>query len=163
MRHAKSDWDADYDTDHQRPLNTRGVRSSRLIGRLVAGMDLVPELVISSTALRAVATTENAVAAGHWESRIEFEDGFYGAGPEVVLDLASRAAGVERLMLVGHQPTWSMLVLRLTGGAADMKTATVAVIEVMLEEWSELPRATGMLTSLINPRPFFGSDWDLGN
>ncbi len=162
MRHAKSDWDADYETDHQRPLGKRGVRSSRLMGRLVAGMDLIPELVISSTALRAVATTENAVAAGDWESRIELEDGFYGAGPEMVLDLASRAAGVERLMLVGHQPTWSMLVRRLTGGAAEMKTASVAVIEMMLDDWAELSESHGVLTVLLNPRSFFGSEWDLG-
>ena len=52
MRHAKSDWDADYGLDHDRPLNDRGLRSARLMGRVLADEGLVPELVISSTAVR---------------------------------------------------------------------------------------------------------------
>lgn len=162
MRHAKSDWDADYSADHERPLNDRGVRSSRLMGRLVAGLDLTPDHVFSSTAVRARTTAALASEAGQWETIIDLESGFYGSGPESVLEIAANAPDVERLMLVGHQPTWAMLVNRLTGAVADMKTASVATIEFMIEEWSELPSAQGVLTSLHDPRPFFGSQWDLG-
>ena len=44
MRHAKSDWDADYGPDHDRPLNERGLRSARLMGRVLAEEGLVPDL-----------------------------------------------------------------------------------------------------------------------
>ncbi len=161
MRHAKSDWDADYTVDHQRPLSARGIRSARLMGRMLTSLELVPDQIISSTAIRAVATTTNAVEAGGWGTTIEFEDDFYGTGPDTVLQRASAAPDVGYLMLVGHQPTWSMLVHRLTGGAADMKTASVAVIELMADDWTSLDEGHGVLTALINPRSLFGSEWDL--
>jgi len=162
MRHAKSDWNADYSADHERPLSDRGVRSARLMGRLVAGLDLTPDHVISSTAVRARTTAALASESGHWEAVIALEGGFYGSGPESVLEIAARAPNVERLMLVGHQPTWGMLVNRLTGGVADMKTASLAAIDFMIDAWSEMASAQGVLTSLHHPRPFFGSQWDMG-
>jgi phosphohistidine phosphatase len=160
MRHAKSDWDASYGADHDRPLNERGIRSARLMGRFVSGADLVPDLVISSTALRAATTAQLAAESGAWDCPIDLEPGFYGTGPVTVLELASEAPNVERLLLVGHQPTWSMLVRRLTGARADMKTASVAVIDLMIETWAELLTARGTLTSLHHPRSYFGSEWD---
>lgn len=160
MRHAKSDWGATYDRDHERPLSDRGIRSARLMGRLVAGMDLTPDHVISSTAVRARSTAALAAEAGEWPSLIDLESQFYGTGPETVISIASQVSDVDRLMLVGHQPTWGMLVHRLTGGVADMKTASVAVIEFMIEDWADLSSAQGVITSLNHPRPYFGTQWD---
>ena len=162
MRHAKSDWDADYSADHERPLNDRGVRSARLMGRLIAGLDLTPDHVMSSTAVRASTTAALASESGKWETNIALESGFYGSGPESVLDIAADAPDVEKLMLVGHQPTWGMLVNRLTGAVADMKTASVAAIVFMIDDWDDIATAQGVLTSLQHPRPYFGSQWDLG-
>lgn len=162
MRHAKSDWAADYAADHERPLNDRGVRSARLMGRLVAGLDLTPDHVISSTAVRARTTAALASDSGGWETRIALESGFYGSGPEAVLEISAGAPDVERLMLVGHQPTWGMLVNRLTGAVADLKTASIAAIEFTVDDWTDLAAAQGVLTSLQHPRPYFGTQWDLG-
>ncbi len=161
MRHAKSDWDADYSSDHERPLNDRGVRSARVMGRLIAGLDLIPDHVISSTAVRARTTAALASEAGQWDTHIDLESGFYGGGPEAVLEISARAPNVERLMLVGHQPTWGMLVNRLGGGVADMKTGSLAVIEFMVDDWSDLAAAQGVMTSLRHPRPYFGTQWDI--
>lgn len=160
MRHAKSDWNADYGSDHERPLNHRGERSARLMGRLLGGMDLVPDHVIASTAVRARTTAQMASESGEWGCPIDLEPDLYGTGPETVLEVASRAPDVERLMIVGHQPTWSMVLHRLTGARADMKTASVAVVDLMVYDWSELPEMTGVLAALHNPRSFFGSEWD---
>ena len=160
MRHAKSDWDTDYDADQDRPLNKRGVRSARLMGRLVAGLDMVPDLAVSSDALRARATVELAAEAGGWGCPLEFESGLYGSGPDAVLSLAAALPPVGSVMLVGHQPTWSLLVQRLTGARAELKTASIAAIDLTIDDWSELEQAQGMLTALHNPRPYFGSEWD---
>jgi phosphohistidine phosphatase len=160
MRHAKSDWNADYGSDHERPLNGRGERSARLMGRLVKGMDLVPQHVVSSTAVRARTTARLASEAGGWGSSMVLEPDLYGTGPESVISIGAAAPDVERLMLVGHQPTCSMVVYRLTGARVDMRTASVAVIEVMAGQWSELPELAGVLAGLHHPRSFFGSEWD---
>jgi phosphohistidine phosphatase len=160
MRHAKSDWDASYGADHDRPLSQRGVRSARLMGRVIAGAELIPDLVISSTAIRARTTAQLAAESGAWACSIHLEPGFYGTAPDPVLTLASKAPDVDRLMLVGHQPTWSLLVQRLTGARADMKTASVAIIDMMIETWAEVETVQGTLISLHHPRAYFGSEWD---
>lgn len=160
MRHAKSDWDADYDSDHDRPLNARGVRSARLMGRFLAARDLIPGMVISSTAVRARNTVELAAEAGGWDVAIRLERGFYEEGPSAVIQLASNAPQVDRLMLVGHQPTWSGLVSALTETRVDMKTGAVAVIELDVGSWSDLPDARGMLEAVHHPRSYFGTEWD---
>ncbi len=155
MRHAKSDWDAEYGTDHDRPLNDRGRRSARLMGRVLTEEGLAPEVVISSTAVRARTTSELAIEAGEWDAELVLDRALYESGPQGVL-----AAGAEtppeigRLMLVGHQPTWSMLVARLTGERAEMKTATVAVIDLAIDSWADLPGSSGSLARLIEPKSF---------
>ncbi len=117
MRHAKSDWDADYGSDHDRPLNERGLRSARLMGRVLAEEGLVPDLIISSTAVRARRTAELAVEAGKWGSEILLDRSLYDEGTRGVLAVGASAPDVDGLMLVGHQPTWSMLVSALDRGA----------------------------------------------
>jgi phosphohistidine phosphatase len=154
MRHAKSDWDADYGSDHDRPLNQRGVKSARLMGRVLADQGLAPEVVISSTAVRARTTAELAMSAGQWEADLLLDRALYDEGPKGVLTVGAGAPDLPRLMLVGHQPTWSMLVAALTGESAEMKTATVAVLDFDLDSWSGLPGATGTLNRLLEPRDF---------
>jgi phosphohistidine phosphatase len=130
------------------------------MGKVLAARGLAPELIISSTATRARTTAELAMGAGGWEAELRLDPALYESGPQGVLDAAASAPGVARLMLVGHQPTWSMLAERLTGEPVEMKTATVAVIEFDLDSWLGLPEATGSLIGLLNPAAFEWSEWD---
>jgi phosphohistidine phosphatase len=151
MRHAKSDWKADFSGDHERPLNRRGVEAAGRMGRRLVELDLVPELVVSSTAVRARTTAALAMEKGGWETKLTLEPGFYGTGPETVLGLTAQVTGVDRLMIVGHQPTWSLVVMGLTGESVEMKTATVAVVDVPIAAWDDLPGASGTLRGLHHP------------
>jgi phosphohistidine phosphatase len=160
MRHAKSDWDASYGADHDRPLNERGVRSARIMGRVLTEAGLVPDLIVTSTAVRARSTAALASEAGSWSSETRFEPALYGSGPDTAVEAAAAAPDVTRLMLVGHQPTWSLLVTALTGERVEMKTATVAVIEFEIERWPGLVGAQGKITAVLQPRDYFGSDAD---
>lgn len=152
MRHAKSDWTADYGPDHERPLNERGVKSARVMGEVLAKDGLIPILVISSTAVRARRTAELANESGGWDASLILEPELYGTGVDTAIEVAARAPKVERLMLVGHQPSWSKLVQTLTGELADMKTATVAVVDVPGRDWGQLAPNRGKLVEVIQPR-----------
>lgn len=156
MRHAKSDWNADYESDHDRPLNERGVRSARAVGKALAADDAVPDLVITSSATRARTTAELAASAGDWQCEIVVEPRLYGSGADTVVQVATAAPDVDRLMLVGHQPTWSVLVSMLSGDRVEMKTATVAVLDFDVADWSELGRAQGVVTRVYHPRDHLG-------
>ncbi|PWB78779.1 MAG: hypothetical protein C3F15_00825 [Holophagae bacterium] len=152
MRHAKSDWDAGTD-DHERPLAERGVKAARKVGRFLARAEMVPELVICSTAVRARTTIEFAAEAGDWHCPVEHTRAFYGADPAAVLaEIASRPAP-PRLMVVGHEPTWSELVsLLVGGGAVRMATAAVACLELPADDWSAIEPGAGQLVWLVTPK-----------
>lgn len=152
MRHAKSDWSADYESDHDRPLNERGRRSAKVIGEALQVRQLTPDLVVTSTAVRARTTAELAIDAGRWDCDLQLESRLYGSGPEVAMNVAAATPESERLMLVGHEPTWSMLVRLVTGQSVEMKTATVAVIDVAIDHWGDLGPGTGALLEVIQPR-----------
>lgn len=153
MRHAKSDWEAGYSSDHDRPLNERGVRNARSMGRLLASEGIEPQFVISSTALRARSTAELAIEAGGWQTELRLDPSLYDSEPGEVLAVGtSTAPEVSRLMLMGHHPTWSMLVKVLTGERVEMRTASVAVVEVDLDSWAGLPGGTGSLNRMLTPK-----------
>lgn len=158
MRHGKSDWDADYGRDHDRPLNARGVRSARIMGRLLTHESLVPDLVLSSTATRASSTAHLARDAGGWACPIRLEAGFYGGGPDAVLDAVATVDGADRLLVVGHQPTWGVVAGRLTGERVDVRTATVVVVDLP-RGWSDVA-AGGSLVAVHQPRDHFGGALD---
>ncbi|HLF42736.1 MAG TPA: histidine phosphatase family protein [Acidimicrobiia bacterium] len=161
MRHAKSDWDASYVSDHDRPLAARGHRSAAVMGRVLAAWEEIPDLVITSSAARARATAEEAARAGSWDCPIIVDPDLYGTGPGTVLAVAERdATDQERMMLVGHEPTWSMLAEQITGGRVEMRTAGVAAIDLLADTWDGLDQARGWLRFVVNPRMFFGSEWD---
>ncbi len=53
VRHAKSDWGSPALDDHDRPLNRRGLRDAPAMAARLADSGFVPEVILSSTALRA--------------------------------------------------------------------------------------------------------------
>ncbi len=163
MRHAKSDWDAPHSSDHERPLANRGVRSARIVGRFLGAGDRAPDLVISSTATRAIRTAMLAAEVGNWGSDIVQDGRLYGGGHGDVLQAVRDHGGdVDRVMVVGHQPTWSGLVALLTGARVEMKTASVAGIEFHNRSMSAIEPGKGVLQYLLQPRMLFGSEWDGG-
>ena len=60
VRHAKSSWETSV-ADHDRPLNDRGMSAAPRVGSAIAEKGKVPDIIISSTALRA-ATTAKLIA-----------------------------------------------------------------------------------------------------
>ncbi len=114
LRHAKSSWGALGLADIDRPLSQRGEKAARLIGRHMAKHELRPDLVLCSPARRTrdtlgLVASEFAIAP---ESVVEPR--IYLADPEALLALVRAAPeGVDRLMLVGHDPGLPSLALAL--------------------------------------------------
>lgn len=153
MRHGKSDWSVGA-ADHERPLNERGRGAADAMGRLLADMGEAPDHVITSSAVRARTTAERAAASGNWNAEVEVTRDLYMTDPFGALEAVVGAPAVERLMVVGHEPTWSGLVAHLTGARAAIKTATVAVIDVHVADWTNALEAGGELYALLQPRDF---------
>lgn len=161
MRHGKSDWNAEYGADHERPLNERGTRSARVMGRVLAAEGHIPDLLLTSTAVRARSTASLANEAGDWGCEIVLDQNLYGTGVDAAVHAAASVGPAsDGLMLVGHQPTWSNLVSVLTGDRVEMKTATVAVIEFDIDRWENLPSVRGEIVASYQPRDYFDTEFD---
>lgn len=160
MRHAKSDWDASFGDDRTRPLNERGRRSAAAMGRLLSLTGRVPDAAITSPAVRARSTLEIALEAGGWHCPVVVDDRLYHGGPDTVIEAVRDHAGRSaRLMIVGHEPTWSMLIADLGGGAVRMVTGAVVALEV--PEWPSLRRGSGRLLWMSIPRMLTDGDLHL--
>ncbi len=161
MRHAKSDWHSGASSDHERPLNDRGMAAARTMGIVLDRIGEVPDLAITSSAVRARTTLEVAAKAGGWRTEITVDRSLYGTSPDGALGVVTRTPDeIERLMLVGHQPAWGGLVYQLTGAATQMKTGTVAIIDLMVgTTWQPHDVLSGELVALLQPRHFADLDW----
>ncbi len=154
LRHAKSDWDADYGPDHDRPLSERGRRDARRIGVLIAGLRRPPQRIVSSSARRARDTVELAMRAGGWSCEVELTRLLYGASADELLQAVHAAPDdVETLLLAGHEPTWSLFAeLMIGGGRVRLPTAALARIDFEIGRWSEATPGLGTLRWLVTPK-----------
>lgn len=158
MRHAKSDWAAQFDGDRDRPINKRGHKAATAVGKAIADARRVPDIVVASPAVRAATTAALAIEAGGWRCEQRTDEALYGAGAEGVIDVVRRhGRDSERLMIVGHEPTMSSVVSRVIGGGAvRFPTAAVAGIRLHIPSWAAFDWRRGELELFLTPR-FLGA------
>lgn len=140
LRHAKSSWKHEGLSDHERPLNRRGREAAPRMGELLRALDMVPGVVLCSTATRARETAELAcAAAGIPAERVIHEDALYLAAPETIVDVVRYASiGEPRVMVVAHNPGLEQLAAHWSGLRAAFPTAALARFGFDLEEWTDL-------------------------
>ncbi|MFZ0897294.1 MAG: histidine phosphatase family protein [Candidatus Nitrosopolaris sp.] len=154
LRHAKSSWKHPELSDHDRPLNKRGKHDAPLMGRLLKREDLLPDVIISSTAMRARATAEAIAKASGYKGEIVLNKSLYAAGPEaylgVIHDLSDEYA---RVLIVGHNPGLEDLVELLTGEIHLMPTCSLAHVKFRVDKWSEIDnKIKGQIGEIWLPR-----------
>ena len=154
LRHGKSNWGASFESDHERSLTTRGRRDAALVGEFLKAMELTPDSVITSSAVRARTSVEIAVEAGSWDCAIRASNRFYQATPGQVLEeVQAETTSTKALLIAGHEPTWSSLVgILIGGGAVSFPTAALACIEFAVENWRAVEPSRGQLAWLVTPK-----------
>lgn len=154
LRHGKSSWsDPDAD-DHDRSLTRRGVETARLAARAMEEAGHVPELVVSSPAVRTRATAE--VCLEEWSvgsEHVRVAPALYEGGIGAYIGAIHAASDdVECLMVVGHKPSLEELVAALTGERVDLPTAAWVRIGLEIDSWREVAGTrTGELVTVWRP------------
>lgn len=157
FRHGKSDWLVEYGSDHDRPLQGRGKKSAKLMGRYLRQADLVPDALITSSAKRALRTAELANRDGEWGLDVQISTKLYGATPlDLVAVISTLSDDIESVVAVGHEPGWSSTVEYFTGARVQMPTAAMACIAVGASSWTDIGNASGELEWLVTPRMLAG-------
>jgi phosphohistidine phosphatase len=166
LRHAKTESDSPSGNDWDRRLDARGNADAAEIGRWLAGRrDLLPDLALVSTAVRARATwdiVERALASAAQHHAVHLPD-LYGAEPAQILAIIRAAAADDpkRLMLIGHNPGFHEVALSLTGGgdaaaraalADNLPTSGLAVLDFAVDSWDDVSFRGGQLRQFVSPR-----------
>ncbi len=139
LRHAKSSWKHPELADHDRPLNKRGKRDAPLMGRLLKKEHLLPDNIISSTAIRARSTAEAIAKASGYKGEIILNKSLYAAGPEDYLGVIHALSDeYVRVLIVGHNPGLEELLELLTGEIHLMPTCSLAHVKFRVDKWSEI-------------------------
>lgn len=172
LRHAKSGDDHAVARDFDRPLNAKGRRAARAIGRHMRDAALHFDIVLASPAARVVETLQE-VEAGYggglspqWERRI------YLATPHELLEVVHGAPeSAESLLVVGHNPGLERLVLMLVPergagvrGEVEAKYPTASLTEITfpVDHWADVHEGGGDLVRFVRPRdldPALGPDY----
>ena len=153
FRHGKSDWDAVYSRDHDRPLSKRGISASKKMGIFLKKKNQIPDIVISSSAERAKNTAKLAIKAGNWNSNFYIDERIYGRSSDFLLELAKLIDDRHKsICFVGHEPTCSSFISLSTFHSARFKTASMAKINFLSDSWSGIDFGKGTLEWLISPK-----------
>ncbi|HVH37004.1 MAG TPA: histidine phosphatase family protein [Sphingomicrobium sp.] len=162
FRHAKSDWGNPGLTDFDRPLNKRGRKAAKKVGRELKSRGLALDQIVCSPATRAKETVERFAVGYESVPAVSYEPKLYmcstGTLIEIINALPDEAGTV---MIVGHNPGFHDIVLRMTRPdgngmrekvGANYPTGAFALIDFPVGSWAEVEPATGEIRQVIFPR-----------
>lgn len=164
LRHAKSDWVADFEHDFERALNKRGRRTIKRVARWMRTENLIPEHIVSSDAERARQTTLRLCEFADIPADIiEWRHSVYEASLETLLGVVQDIPeSVASALLVGHNPGIEYLLRYLADDSLAhwdeanlIPTATLAHLLVPMS-WATLEQATAEVARIARPRQIFG-------
>lgn len=155
VRHAKSDWNDPFLSDFERTLNKRGTADAPVMASRFAEMNIAPDLIVSSPAIRAFTTCKFfAKELKYDESNIKLDQEIYDASAGSVLNIiGDMDDSVNTLMLFGHNPAISNLAGYLTSmNFGEVPTCAVVCIEFNFQHWKDIHKNTGTLKCFDYPK-----------
>ncbi|HSG35351.1 MAG TPA: histidine phosphatase family protein [Sphingomonadaceae bacterium] len=163
LRHAKSDWDDLNLRDFDRGLNRRGRKGAALMGDHIRDYGVSWDHILASPAVRVRLTLEAAGLDNGSSVRIDWQDRAYLASSTMLTELLRAVEGdPEAVLLSGHNPGLQELIFDLVPPegenrlfdqvAAKLPTASFAVLELKIDDWTQLSPGCGSLVHLARPR-----------
>jgi len=134
MRHAKSSWKETGVTDHDRPLNKRGLRDAPRIADAIHDRGWTPDLILVSSSKRTLQTLSgmtNRFEGVQSEIRTEI----YHATVNDLLLVLEDMAQEGTTMVLGHNPGSEILVNHLSGEWHVMPTAAAVLLVESTGQW----------------------------
>jgi phosphohistidine phosphatase len=139
LRHGIADWpDWDPARDHERPLTKDGVKKMKEQAKALADFDVKIDAVLSSPYTRAYQTADIVAGKLGLEVRVEprLAPGF---NVDKLKEIVAAFDDGQALLLVGHEPTFSMVIAELSGGGrVQMKKGALARVDVNRDLQGEL-------------------------
>lgn len=159
FRHAKSDWDDMAKRDFDRGLNDRGRKGAELMGDHIRKHGIRWDMIVASPAERVKRTLDSAMP----DAKVTFDDRLYLASSETILEtVADHAGDADTVLVSGHNPGLQEVLFDLVTPANENElffeaarkfpTASYAVFELDIDDWSKLAPGCGKLVYFARPR-----------
>ncbi len=115
--------------DPERELTARGERQSAAAGAALARLGVEFDAIYTSPKVRAAGTARLAAEALNVEPEEEavLANGFERSD---AIELLDRHGAEARVLVVGHDPSFTQVVYDLTGGRVDFKKGAVVAVRV---------------------------------
>lgn len=154
-RHGKSEWGNAHLADFDRPLNPRGHKNAPEMAMRLFQKDLVPQLVVSSAALRAITTARHFVQT--WKqsaAHIKEEPSIYEANVSTLLKLIINFDNkYDYVAMFGHNPGFTELTNYLSNADIyNIPTCGTVLIEFDVDDWKLVSHHTGKLIQFDYPK-----------
>jgi phosphohistidine phosphatase len=154
MRHAKSSWDDSDIPDHERPLKKKGKKDAERMGKMLKAKEMEPDLIMSSTAVRAKQTAEIVAETCKCKKEIIFLDSLYMAEPSDILRaIEKNGKDKKTIMVIGHNPGLEAFLQIANGKVETLPTASIAYLTTSIDDWSHLEKGENIkLKKLWRPK-----------
>ncbi len=151
IRHAKSDWSNPLFDDFD-----RGLKDAPYMAKLLKDKNIIPDLIISSPALRTKLTLEFLLKKLDYKNEIIYDESIYEA-PYLNLKkvINNVDAQINTLFLVGHNPGLCDLANFLCEDYFEnIPTCGIVEIDFNTNSWSEISKENSKLISLEYPKKY---------
>ncbi len=139
MRHGKSSWKDESLKDHERPLKKRGIKDSKMIAKQILKNDLVPDLILASTAQRSKETVEVIIDTIGYKNKLVYSDKLYMGEPQDFLKaLRKQAKDYNTVMIVAHNPGLEAYLQIIDGEIEALPTAALGHLVLAIDNWEDI-------------------------
>ncbi|WP_166418472.1 SixA phosphatase family protein [Cochlodiniinecator piscidefendens] len=158
-RHAKSDWDDPFASDHERVLNERGRLAAPKVGEWLKENGYVPDEVFCSDAARTRETWKRLSSTFSSAPEPSFTRRLYLAPDFAMFDLLKAATG-KTVMVVAHNPGIAELADLITitppqhSQFGRYPTCATMVAEFSVDNWTDIKPKSARVLDFVVPRDF---------
>ncbi|MBK5284984.1 MAG: histidine phosphatase family protein [Bacteroidia bacterium] len=160
-RHGTSEEKREGENDFDRKLTATGKRESEFTGKRLRRMNLIPGIIISSPAPRALKTANIISKKIKYEGeKIRTEIVLYTGNIPQVLNVVRQISNIKKVvMLCGHNPQLEKIFSSLCGvKAKEIRKGDIVGISFTADDWKNVKNNTGKyiftITQNKNSKPF---------
>lgn len=155
IRHAKSSWENMELDDFDRPLNKRGKLNAPFMGKKLKAKNIVPDIILSSPALRAKNTAKMIAKEVSYTNKIIFNKDIYEAKPSTLHKILTKIDDkYKTIFLLGHNPELNMLAENYVDFDENIVTCGVVEIEFDCKKWIDINGKNAKLISFDYPKKY---------
>ncbi|MFD1001732.1 SixA phosphatase family protein [Ohtaekwangia kribbensis] len=154
VRHAQSAEKQVNQNDFGRELTSTGVKQALLVGNYLLQQQIMPDVIMTSTAERARMTASMIADALKTDiEKINLQEDLYEASTRTFFQFITQLEDhLHHVMCVAHNPVVTYLAEYLTGAeVGDMVPAGLAIIKFNIQSWKEVSQGNGELENYITP------------